>query len=373
MKTLNTVPHPSCFVTQHDVNIIRDTAAEAEQTGMLHPQQIALIYTNKWFSLLVPEVYGGAQTTLAGLLQQQEAISWADGSMGWVVTLCNGAGWFGGFISAEIAPEIFMDERVCLAGSGAATGTAEITEKGYRVNGAWKYASGIHHATHITANCAITSDGEPVLKDGAQLILPFIFDRKDVTIVPAWKYIGMAATGSDAFEIKNLEVTSNRQFKIEPAAAIINAPIYLYPFHQLAEATIAVCLSGMAIHFIDLCKELFAEKQKQPRLLDWQKVLLTEEIDKAETKIARQRQVFYEAVERSWEAIGQRHVIPDERLKAVSDTSHMLARVSRKVVDELYPLCGLTGAHTGSEINRVWRDLHTASQHALLTFGPAEP
>jgi hypothetical protein len=39
---------------------------------------------------------------------------------------------------------------------------------------------------------------------------------------------------------------------------------------------------------------------------------------------------------------------------------------SRRAVDALYPYCGLYAAREDSPINRVWRDFHTASQHALL-------
>jgi hypothetical protein len=39
---------------------------------------------------------------------------------------------------------------------------------------------------------------------------------------------------------------------------------------------------------------------------------------------------------------------------------------SRHAVDALYPYCGLVAASADSAINRVWRDFHTASQHALL-------
>ena len=119
----NRIPHPSKFIDEADVTIIRNTAAEAEQMGMLHPEQLRVIYKNKWFKLLVPEVYTGLQITLPNLVRLQEAISWADGSTGWVITLCSGAGWFGGFVSPEIA-DLFNDSKVCLAGSGAAGGTA---------------------------------------------------------------------------------------------------------------------------------------------------------------------------------------------------------------------------------------------------------
>jgi alkylation response protein AidB-like acyl-CoA dehydrogenase len=365
----NILQHPSAFIDVRDLNIIRDNAREAEKMGMLHPEQLKIIYQHKWFKLLVPEVYTGQQVTLLSLLQLQEAISWADGSTGWVVTLCNGAGWFGGFIAPEIANEIFIDPKVCLAGSGAVCGTAEITAKGYIVNGTWKYASGVHHATHITANCIIKKNGEPVLNDaGAPLVLPFIFDKKDVQILPAWKYIGMVATGSDSFEVKDLEVANDRQFKIDPAAAIIPAPLYLYPFLQLAEATLAVNLSGIAIHFIDLCEGIFHEKIKQPRHTEEQREFLIDELNHSKSALDLVREDFFETVDQSWDAIQANNIVPQDVLQQVSITSRKLAHFSREIVDRLYPLCGLTAACTDTEINRAWRDLHTASQHALLTF-----
>jgi alkylation response protein AidB-like acyl-CoA dehydrogenase len=363
------IKHPSTFIDQADVDIIRSTSFKAEQMGMLHPDQLKVIDKQNWFKLLVPDVYQGLQSTLPNLVRLQEAISWTDGSTGWVVTLCSGAGWFGGFISKKIANTIFSTPKVCLAGSGAVGGTAEITAGGYTINGIWKYASGLHHATHITANCSIIKDGNAVLnEDGQPLILPFIFDRKDIAILPAWKYTGMVATGSDAFEIKNLEVASNRQFKIDPAAAEVGNPLYQYPFLQLAEATLAVNLSGLGIHFIDLCEDIFDEKIKNNNLTRSQQSFLINELSGAKDEINRTRRVFFEAVDQSWASILNEGAIPDEQLNRVSIASRQLARVARENVDRLYPLCGLKAANTETEINRVWRDIHTASQHSLLTF-----
>ena len=365
----NTVPHPSAFISGDDINTIRNTAAEAEQSGILHPRQLEIIYRQQWFKLLVPKIYTGLQISLSELVRLQEAISWTDGSTGWVVTLCSGAGWFGGFIDPEIAGPVFNNSQVCLAGSGAVCGTAELTEAGYIINGSWKYASGAHHATHITANCAIKKNGEPVLNaDGEQLVLPFIFDKKDVQILPAWKYIGMIATGSDAFELKDLRVPHNRQFKIDPSAVIVDAPLYRYPFLQLAEATLAVNISGIAIHFIDLCGDVFQERMNHPRLTDQQKIYLIEALALANKEMNQLRSAFFDAVDNSWESIVNEKTVPDAQLKQVSATSRKLAITARKIVDRLYPLCGLTAASTTTEINRTWRDLHTASQHTLLTF-----
>ncbi len=366
---MENISHPSAFIETDDVAAIRDTAALAEQAGMLHNEQLKVIYKKKWFKLLVPKLYSGLQISLPDLVRLQEAISWADGSTGWVVTLCTGAGWFGGFINAETARQVLNDPKTCLAGSGATSGTAEITASGYLVNGTWRYASGIHHATHITANCIIKKDGENVLdQNGKPMVLPFIFDKKDVKIVPHWKHTGMVATGSDSFEIKDVEVSFNRQFKIDGPAAVINDPLYRYPFLQLAYATLAVNLSGIAVHFMDLCGDVFEEKRKQPRLTDEQKVILTDKLSTLKAAINRQRKSFFDAVDQSWIAIQYADNIPDALLNKVSVNSVKLAHLAVESVDKLYPLCGLVAACSNTEINRAWRDLHTASQHALLTF-----
>jgi hypothetical protein len=73
---------------------------------------------------------------------------------------------------------------------------------------------------------------------------------------------------------------------------------------------------------------------------------------------------LFKAVDVSW---GKFTNSSTGELLAVSKTSRHLAITSRESVDELYPYCGLIAAATDTEINRVWRDIHTAGQHALLT------
>jgi alkylation response protein AidB-like acyl-CoA dehydrogenase len=357
------IKHPSYYLQPAWVKVIRDRSAEAENDARLHPEQLTILYEQGWFKLLIPAVYSGREMSLPELVRLEESISWADGSVGWVVTLCCGAGWFGGFLQTEKAKAIFRDPKVCLAGSGAATGIATIIENGYLINGTWKYASGAHHATHFTANCIIKKDDETVLdENGDPLVLPFIFDRKDVEVFPAWKYVGMMGTGSDAFRVTHLAVNSGSCFKIDPAAAVVDCPLYQYPFLQLAEATLAANISGIAIHFIDLCAEVFKERLNKEKYSDAQKNILTETLTRLHDKLEIARSEFYKAVDHSWNGDNEK------ALEAVSSTSRKLAKTARECVDQLYPYCGLQAANPESEINKTWRDIHTASQHSLLTF-----
>jgi alkylation response protein AidB-like acyl-CoA dehydrogenase len=363
-------PHPASLLQPQWVDVIRQCAFAAEEAGVLQPAQLNLVYEQQWFKLLVPKIYGGAEMPLPDLIRLEEALSWADGSLGWVVTLCAGAGWFGGFINPEAAHQIFADPKVCLAGSGASTGTAQMADDGYILNGNWKYASGVRHATHFTANCIIQQNGVNVLGDGiSPLVLSFVIDSNLAHQVPAWKYIGMMGTGSHAFDIVNANVPGNRCFQIDASAAVVNALLYRYPFLQLAEATLAANLSGMALHFIDLCGPIFEQKLKEShRMTEQNREVLKNTYQHIKMEVQSTRNLFFEAVDTSWQLGSNHQIIVPETLSQVSITSRQLARVARESVDQLYPFCGLQAASPDTEINQVWRDLHTASQHALLTF-----
>ncbi|TWR30634.1 acyl-CoA dehydrogenase [Mucilaginibacter pallidiroseus] len=362
---MNEIQHPSTLLQPRWVDIIREHAPQAEQLGKLSPEQLELVYEQQWFNLLAPAAYDGLQMPLPQLVQTEEALAWADGSLGWVVTLCCGAGWFGGFFDPEIAKLIYADKQACIAGSGAPTGTATIEGENYIINGSWKYASGVHHATYITVSCHIIDDDKPILNDdGTPLIRPFVLDAEDVELLAGWKYIGMIATGSDAYKVDNLRVNKNRCFNIDASAAVINEQLYTYPFLQLAEATLAANIAGMAMHFIDLCGPAFKYKATNLRRVNEANVAVMDEaLASASALLNQSRIAFFDAVEASWNQPGN-----EVYLKAVSSTSRVLAKIARECVDELYPYCGLLAASPDTEINRVWRDLHTASQHALLTF-----
>ncbi len=363
------IQHPATLLKPKWVEIIRSGAAKAERTGLLQLKQLALIYEQQWFKLLVPKAYSGNAKSLPEMVQLEESLAWADGSFGWVVTLCSGAGWFSGFMPVKEASAIFANPKVCLAGSGASNGTATISGDGFVLNGSWKYASGAQHATHFTANCVVKNADEMVLnEDGEPLILSFIIDKKEVKLISAWKYTGMMGTGSDAFEIKNLQVPANRSFKINPDFTMVDQMLYRYPFKQLAEATLAANLSGMAIHFMDLAEIIFEEKMGLDKLSINQKTILENTFRQLQTEFNQLRQEFYFALNQSWLLLDHEKSTVKEALQQVSKTSRLLAKKSRETVDQLYPFCGLVAASPDTEINRIWRDLHTASQHSLLTF-----
>jgi len=356
-------------LSKSSIQIIKDYAGLSEEMGELHPELLKLAYDHHWFKLFVPEIYGGPGLMLPEILRLEEAIAAADGSLGWTVTLCSGAGWFAGFLDPELAEAVFTDHDVCFAGSGAVSGTAVQCENGYLINGSWNYASGALHATIFTANCVLkNSNGEDIPDEkGNPQVKSFILKKDEVGVLSGWSYFGLVATGSHSFKVEDVIVPVNRTFEINKDIKV-KTPGFDYPFLQLAETTLAVNSLGMAQHFISLTKDSFTKRSGQKRYTDKQKAFFEKELIRCESEVKKVREEFYAVFDQSWDQLLNNGFVTAESLLAVSAISRKLAHSCRRAADNLFPYCGLEAAKKETEINRVWRDLHTASQHSLLTF-----
>src|SRR5690606_29908401 len=342
-------PVPSALLEQ-----LRADTGRAESSGTLTPEQLAIIYDRRWFKLFVPSNLGGLELPLPEAVRLEEELARIDGSLGWTVTLCAGANLFVGYLDPSHATPVFSDPRVCLGGSGQATGKAIAEGGGYRVWGRWRYATGTPHLTHFTANCVVQEDGKDLLDaTGKPLVRSFLFPRSDVQITNDWNTFGLKATASHSFAVDGLWVDARQAFSITPGAVTWGHSIYRYPFLPFAEATLAVNTLGMARHFL-ACAAVLGN----PR---WQAL-----VENVRSGLAGVRVSFYEALDTSWRELLRVGELPPEVQEAVSESSKRLVKVARDCVVAVYPHLGLAGADATSEINRVWRDIFTASQHSLL-------
>lgn len=347
------------LIREKEKELLRNESRLAAVAGSLTPVQLDLIYRHKWFHLFVPKTHGGLELSLPEALQVEETLAAIDGSLGWTVTLCAGAAWFAGFLDQALAGAIFSDPKVCVGGSGASTGAAVKTSSGFRISGQWRFATGAPHLTHFTANCQLQDErGNVVLDpDGSPAIKAFIFKREEVEIIPDWRGMGLTATASHSFRLKDVAVPPERAFAIDSTKAQLPQPIFRYPFLPFAAATLAVNYCGMATYFLELAADIFQPKRSEQ---------LTRLHQEAVTEIALARQALYDTVETSWQIVSGGEVLSDQAEAAVNQAGGLLADLCIRKVDLLFPYCGMSGADLATDINRVWRDLHTASQHGLL-------
>jgi alkylation response protein AidB-like acyl-CoA dehydrogenase len=355
-------------LSPRDAQRIGRHAAAADAAGFLHPVQQALLHRRGWLKMLAPRACGGAELPLPDVVRLEEAVAAVDGSMGWVLTLCAGAGWFAGFLAPELARRIIGTPRVCLGGSGAPTGYADQEGDGYRISGRWDYASGAPMATHFTLNALLRANGQPLLDEqGMPRIRAFLVPAAQVRVEPTWRSIGLRASASHSYRIEDEWVSADHGFAISPSTATADGPLYRYPFYSLAYVTLAANVAGMASHFMQLARPCIGRRRHAGRnlpLLEVPEVAAL--LQDKERNFAAARTRFYEVLEHSWAQVAGGMALAADDTQAVQASSLALVAASRAAVDELYPYCGLYAAHEDSAINRVWRDFHTASQHSLL-------
>lgn len=355
--------HPQ--FNKKQIDQLRSLCTVSEQEGKLAPSLLRIIYRNKWFKLFIPKEQGGLAMNLPAALKLEEQLAYIDGSLGWTVTLCAGANFFAGFMDQEKTGKLFYAKNVCLGGSGAPTGVAKQTKDGYTVTGRWKYATGAPHLTHFTANCIIEKNGKTVVQeDGTPLVRSFYFKKNEVTIYNDWHTMGLVATASRSFSVKNLKVKQERSFVIDHAHTTLKHPVYSYPFMPFAEATLAVNTLGMMNHLLDET----AAVVKQKNLNSLQYKIVGKVLQTAQQQINKQSTAFYNSIEQSWKELLTHKTIAAKTIQRISKQSRQLVKLCRAHAALVYPYCGLAATTQQSEINRVFRDLFTASQHALLTY-----
>ncbi|MBS1596132.1 MAG: acyl-CoA dehydrogenase [Bacteroidetes bacterium] len=344
--------------TQEEADIIRREAPLMEQSGALSSDVLTIIYRHRLFKLFIPPGMDGAMQPLPDAIKVFEEAARLDGSFGWLVTIGAGGGYFAGVFTPEMAAKLFTPAEAVVAGSGYVSGEATCVDGGYRVSGSWRYCSGADHATIFTANCNIS---------GTDQIRSFIFTPGQVTIQHDWDAHGLKATGSHTISVSDVFVPWQMTFDIANGRRSDDAVIYRYPFIAFAEVSFAAVCAGICRHYLEEAAILTEGYNRADDTTALKRYLtVTEMIRRQQEALNAEIARFYHALEISWRLMLDDGIVADAVYEEVGSRSRILTTVALTAAQAVYPWLGLGAAMQHSTINRIWRDLHTASQHILL-------
>lgn len=327
---------------------------------MLDQDVLSLAYREKWFKIWVPKDYKGLGLALSEGCRLLEELAYWDGGLGWTVTLCSGANMFCGFIDPEVAEPIFRADDVCFGGSGMVAGKTRRVEEGYILDGIWRFATGAPHLTHFTCNTEVKGRE-------AEGYRSFFVDKDRVLIHYDWDSFGLEATASHSFSMSGVAVPATAMFDIQPNHARLSDPLYRYPFIPFAQLTLFANYLGMFRRFCDLVQKLFFEKSRNS---EWQENFgrrYFKVLDEASECASELRESYYVLLENSW-----RHHLQEDKealaveLERIDQSTKMGLKRMQEHILTLYPKCGTRAAQINKEINIVFRNFFTATQHSLL-------
>jgi alkylation response protein AidB-like acyl-CoA dehydrogenase len=346
---------------------IRAARDELEAARRVPPPLVEMITHAGLFQLYLPRAMGGPELPPLTVFRVIEELSKADGSVGWCTMISTAESLFTGWLRAEVGRKMFgQPPNLRGAGSLRPEGNAYPVEGGYRVQGRWDFASGIDHATWILCTCIVMDGDVPRLTSaGVPETRSMLIPAASVTIVDTWSVVGLCGTGSHDFIVDDVFVPASHTFSFaEPPQA--PGPLY-HPrllFVVTWTATVANAL-GIARGAIDAFIELatHARSTSSPTLLR-ERPLVQTQVAEAEAIASAARAYVIDAVGAAWAAVSAGVPDPSREIAqarlAITHGMHEAVRA----VDRVFHAAGTNAVYRKNRLERYFRDVHAAVQHA---------
>ncbi len=356
--------------------VIAAAAPRIEAERQLPPDLLDALHDARLFRMLVPRSLGGEEISPVGFMQAIEEIAKADASTAWCIAQTSICSTVARSLKPEIAEEIFKkNPRGVLAwGPSTAPNSKAVAEPGgYRVTGAWPFASGSRHATWLAAHAPIyEASGQP-RRDAADnpVIRSFLVPRESATIRDTWQVMGLKGTGSDTYSVTDIFVPENHTYAhhaLDPAERREPGPLYSFTIHQLFGSSFPAIALGIARATLDAFIKLAQTKTPAGgKSLLRDNAVIQSQVGVAEAQLAAARTFFYAAWEDIWRAAQSNTVSLEQRAQLRMASIHA-SQQARQVVETAYLAAGATAIFESNPFERRFRDMHAVSQQAQAQF-----
>lgn len=334
--------------------LARELADQAERDRRL-PNRLANALRDSGLPrMLVPASLGGGEVAPRAMIEALEELAVADASAAWCAMVSATAGYVAAYLEPGAAQELFGSGAIA-AGVYAPMGEARRDGGAYVVTGRWPFASYSAHAELLL--------GGVRTEDGVRLA---VFAAADVEIHDTWEVSGLRGTGSNDMSVDGVRIPAvNTASLAAPPAA--SGPLYEFPVFGLLALGIAAVALGAARGAIDDLRALaVAKKPGGSRRLLAERATVQADVARAAASVAAARALIIETVDRAWTAASSGAGVPVEERTRLRLAATHATRACADAVDLMYDAGGGTSIYASSPLQRRFRDIHTATQHAMV-------
>jgi indole-3-acetate monooxygenase len=350
---------------------LRAAGPKSEELGTLAPEAVSALRDTGMFRLKLAAVMGGAEADPVTEMLVLEGLAYNDFTSGWCTMVgATGIASLGTFLPQAGLDQVFSRGQIPTASiSFFPAGRAVREGDGYRVNGRWRFNSGIHHAEWVVGGTVV--EGSEAENGGRPIVMFSAFPKKDVKVYDNWGgVVGLRGTGSCDCSVENYRLSKDLTFVwdlLQPKPARGGPSYLLPPFSYVAKEHASVAI-GAARRALDELIKLATTSRGTFRSskLDERQVV-HRFIGEADLKLRAVRALLHERYEQLF-AIASAGTIPDSaaiadvRAAAVYATDIAIAAVT-----QVYHFAGNTGLHHPNVIGRLLRDLNTAGLHQVMS------
>lgn len=350
---------------------LRERQERTEAAGRLLDETNDDFIRAGFYRVLQPRRYGGYEFDLQWFMRIMMAVARGCPESAWVLALTSGHAVLTAYLSEEGQREAFGPTGDYRApGVAAPTSKVERVDGGYMVTGAWDYASGCDHATHLF---------------GAAMIPAFawlLMKREDFKIVDNWRVFGMQGTGSKRAVAENvfvpdrwvLPVTDEKGKQVGrlPGHAIHTSPIYHGPLIPLLIAELASVAVGCARGALDVYGEILsAKKMNFPPFAGWNLDpgfqhdygLAQSLIDTAEAALLNLGEQY---TEKAAVARDSGDPVSEEDTRRMLMVEQQVVRMAWEAVELTFRTAGTASAKKNATLGRYFRNLAVIRTHVTV-------
>jgi alkylation response protein AidB-like acyl-CoA dehydrogenase len=216
--------------------------------------------------------------------------------------------------------------------------------------------------------CQVVRDGEVErMRSGAPRPRSVLVPAGEVEFFDTWHVSGLCGTGSTDFAMNDLFVPEERVAGIGVDRPLERA-LYAFPQFGLLGMGIAAVALGLARAAIDALVDLAGGKTPQgsSRSLA-ERPAAQADVSRAEALLRSSRAFYYEAIAAAWERARAEGRIEDAHRRDIRLATTHATRSCADAVDLMYHLAGGTSVFRSSPLQRVFRDVHVATQHMMVS------
>jgi alkylation response protein AidB-like acyl-CoA dehydrogenase len=351
--------------------LLEANAAANEAAGALCDEVVEALHDARIFAIFVPRSLGGQELTPTQGLEVLEEIAYADGSTGWVVMAsCVSISTAAAFLGDDLVRRMFSGTRTpVIAGHGAPVGKAVARQGGYLLSGNWSYGSGVKHADYIHSGGMVVDENGIALRgpSGAPEPRIFVAPREHFEFQGNWDVMGLRATGSIDYKAAAFFVPEDATHPTECTTPRRGGPFFSLGIRGMSSICHAGFTLGVGRRILDEVAAVAKTKGGRFGLLRDSESFL-EKLAAAEAKYRAARAFLFE----TWHGI-EKTLYHGDPLSTRQATLHRLAlnhlTWSTAEISSFAFFAGGGAALRESTLQRCFRDMHAAAQHA--TSAPA--
>ncbi len=342
----------------------RERATDAERERKLPKDTIDELYDAGLLQLFAPARYGGLELDWPAIVHTSRVAARACASTGWMISVVGGHIAIAARFPKVVQDEMFKDRdrQVVTTASAQTTGTITKEDGGYRLNGVWRFGSGIDHANWVMVTGRCDNHPDPPEPNVFRATVP----RDAVHVDDTWHVAGMRATGSKDIRFENHFVedewvmTSKDSFGPHPPGADLSPDAYLFdvPFMPYFTNWMIGPVMGCAEGAFD---DYAAATKKRIGAMTGVTVAQqqTVQVRLAESSVELDcaRMLFDKITDRLHGAGLERRVLSEEENAEINRDRVYLTRLCYNATQRLVSQMGATAIFDTNPVQRQWRDL----------------